>query len=82
MNDDNVYVLFAPLRVSCHDTQDSRDSLRDGPVLNLAATLLQRGDHFARECLSQTNASRTASLRAKAPEFLDPMRTAVPAGID
>lgn len=82
MNDENVYVLFAPLRVSCHDTQDSRDSLRDGPVLNLAAALLQRGDHFARECLSQTNAARAASLRGKAPEFVDPMRAVEPTGID
>jgi hypothetical protein len=82
LRDENVYVLFAPLRVSPHDTQDSRDSLRDGPVLHLAATLLRRGDVFARECLSQTDAARTASLRGKAPDFHDPMRAAVPPGID
>lgn len=82
LRDENVYVLFAPLRVSGHDTEDSRDTLRDGPVLHLAATLLLRGDPFARQCLSQKDAARTASLRGKAPEFRDPMRAAEPAGGD
>lgn len=72
LRDENVYVLFAPLRVSCHGSQDSQEILRDGPLLDLAATLLRRGDDFARSCLSQTDAARAASLRRKEPEYLDP----------
>jgi hypothetical protein len=72
LRNENVYVLFAPLRVSCHGGQDSQEALRDAPVLHLAASLLQSGDVFARACLSQTDAARAASLRGKVPEFRDP----------
>jgi hypothetical protein len=72
MQDENVYVLFAPSRVSCHDSQDPQETLRDGPVLHLAATLLRYGDDFARRCLSQADAARAASLRRKEPEYVDP----------
>ena len=80
--DEDVYVLLAPLRVSAHDPQEALDSLRDAPVLHLAAALLRRGDHFARECLSQTDAARAASLRGQGPRFLDPVGTPLPAGAE
>jgi hypothetical protein len=82
LRDENVYVLLAPPRLSGHDPQEARDALRDGPVLDLAATLLRRGDHFARECLSRTDAARAASLRGRGPEFLDPIRAPGPAGAE
>ena len=67
-----VYVLFPPLRVRSHEAQESQSALRDGHVLDLAATLLERGDDFARECLSREGAARAASLRSSAPAFKDP----------
>lgn len=67
-----VYVLFPPLRLRGHDSSQSQPALRDGHVLELAATLLRRGDDFARECLSQKGAARAASLRSGAARFNDP----------
>jgi hypothetical protein len=72
VRNENVYVLFAPLRVNGHGAQESPDTLRDGHVLHLAAALLRRGDVFARECLSQKDAARAATLRGRKPEFADP----------
>ena len=68
-----VYVLFPRSRVSCDDTQVAPCAPRDEQVLNLAATLLRRGDDFARQCLSQTGAARAASLRGGPPPFRDPV---------
>jgi len=72
-DDQSVYVLFPPLRVCCDDTQIELRAPRDEQVLHLAAALLRRGDDFARQCLSQTGAARTASLRGGAPQFRDPL---------
>jgi len=72
-DDQSVYVLFPPPRVSCDDAQIALHAPRDEQVLHLAAALLRRGDDFARQCLSQTGAARAASLRGGTPQFRDPL---------
>ena len=74
--DKSVYVLFPPLRVTRDEPRPSQPPSRDEQVLHLAAALLECGDDFARDCLSQTSAARAASLRGHAPDFADPVNFA------